>query len=329
MGCYNKRPDETKDDFFVRIGNAVLARELTWDGAANILNDEFKQNYGESAYRKRFKAFRQGMQYQENVQNKDVATCILSISDLHIPFQKPVDTFSEYAGMVDILQVNGDLVDCQAISRFAKVYRKSPVEEILIARQYMIDLIEMIRPKRVIINYGNHDLRFQNYLAKNIDTDLLELMPKTSLELIFVDGFNHYNKELHTKVHYDPLVEVFKNSGIEIVYNDTWYSKIGSTIFCHPLAYSSGMLKTAEKAYRYFKDSDVVFDSVCMAHTHKTGHYDIGQSVIYEQGCCCETSKMNYADGRLTPSQREGFILVYQDKVGKLIEGRTRIVRLN
>ena len=37
MGCYNKRPEETSDDFFVRIGNAVLARELTWDGAAKVL----------------------------------------------------------------------------------------------------------------------------------------------------------------------------------------------------------------------------------------------------------------------------------------------------
>lgn len=266
---------------------------------------------------------------RRKIENKDVGTCILSISDLHIPFQKPVETFESYAGKVDILQVNGDLVDCQAISRFAKVYRKSPVEEILIARQYIIDLIELISPKQVVINYGNHDIRFQNYLAKNLDTDLIELMPKTSLELIFVDGFNHYNKELHTKVHYDPLIEVFKDSGVEIIYNDAWYSQIGGTIFCHPLAYSSGILKTAEKAYRYFKDNDVKFDAIVMAHTHKTGHYDIGQSVIYEQGCCCETAKMNYSDGRLTPSQREGFILVYQDKAGKLIEDRARIVRLN
>ena len=329
MGYYNKRPEEANDDFFVRIGNAVLARELTWEGAAKILNDEFGKNYGECAYRKRFKAFRQGMQYQASIQNKDVGTCILSISDLHIPFQKPVETFAEYAGKIDVLQVNGDLVDCQSISRFLKVYRKSPVEEILIARQYMVDLIEMIHPKKVVVNYGNHDLRFQNYLAKNLDTDLIELMSKTSLELIFIDGFNHYNKELHTKVHYDPLVDVFKDSDIEIIYNDTWYSIIGKTIFVHPIAYSSGMLKTAEKAYRYFKDNGFDFDCIAMAHTHKTGHYDIGKSVIYEQGCCCETLKMDYADGRLTPSQREGFILVYQDKAGKLIEDKTRIVRLN
>ena len=67
MGCYNKRPEETSDDFFVRIGNAVLARELTWDGASKVLNDELGKNFGECAYRKRFKAFRAGMQYQESL----------------------------------------------------------------------------------------------------------------------------------------------------------------------------------------------------------------------------------------------------------------------
>lgn len=78
MGCYNKRPEETSDDFFVRIGNAVLARELTWDGASKVLNDELGKNFGECAYRKRFKAFRAGMQYQESLSNRDVGTCILS-----------------------------------------------------------------------------------------------------------------------------------------------------------------------------------------------------------------------------------------------------------
>ena len=76
-------------------------------------------------------------------------------------------------------------------------------------------------------------------------------------------------------------------------------------------------------------NNDYFFDTIVMAHTHKTGHYDIGNSVIYEQGCCCETSKMDYADGKLTPSQREGFILVYQDKFGRLNEDKTHIVRLN
>ena len=79
--------------------------------------------------------------------NSGVATTILSISDLHIPFQKPLETFEKYAGKIDVLQLNGDLIDCMALSRFTKTFRVSPVEEMIVCRQYLIDLITMIRPK--------------------------------------------------------------------------------------------------------------------------------------------------------------------------------------
>lgn len=82
--------------------------------------------------------------------------------------------------------------------------------------EYLIDLIEYIRPKKVVCNYGNHDKRFANYFAKNLDTDILELMPDTSLELIFVDGFKHYDKRSKSKIWYEPLaVEITSNRLIQ------------------------------------------------------------------------------------------------------------------
>ncbi len=60
-------------------------------------------------------------------------------------------------GRVDVLQINGDVVDMQAISKFPKAYRLSPMEELISGRQYLIDLIEMLTPKRIVITYGNHD----------------------------------------------------------------------------------------------------------------------------------------------------------------------------
>ena len=59
-----------------------------------------------------------------------VATTILSISDLHVPFQLPYELLKDYRE-VDILQINGDVVDCQALSRFSKQYRISPIEEMI------------------------------------------------------------------------------------------------------------------------------------------------------------------------------------------------------
>ena len=41
-----------------------------------------------------------------------VANRILSISDAHVPFNKPIDIFRPYANRIDTLVFNGDILDC-------------------------------------------------------------------------------------------------------------------------------------------------------------------------------------------------------------------------
>jgi predicted phosphodiesterase len=267
------------------------------------------------------------LEYDTYLQDDGVATKILSISDTHVPFQLPIETFKDYIGRIDILQLNGDIVDMQAISKFPKSYRLSVIEEIIQGRQYIIDLIEYLKPSKVVITYGNHDLRFQTYLSKNLDSDILELMPQTALELIFVDGFNHYDKKSKTKVFYEPLKNVFKD--IEIDYTENWFCQIGETIFCHPMAYSTGILKTSEKAMNFFRNEGYTFRSLVMAHTHRLGEYVIGNTTIYEQGACCDTTRQHYTDGKLVNSQKEGFIYLCQDSSGNVIKEKTRLITLN
>lgn len=269
------------------------------------------------------------MEYDEYIHGfNGVATTILSISDLHVPFQLPISTFSNYAGKVDILQINGDVVDCQSLSKFPKQYRISPMEEMIQGRQYLIDLIEYIKPKKVVCNYGNHDKRFANYLAKNLDSDLLELLPDTSLELIFVDGFRHYDKRSKSKVWYEPLVNVFDD--IEIEYVDDWKVKIGQTWFVHPLAYKQGTLATAEQAKNYLQNKyRELFDCVVMAHTHAVGDTTKGFIRLFEQGACACVEKMNYMDGRLSNPQKKGFAIICQNENGDLIEDKSKVIVLN
>lgn len=301
--------------------------ELNCEQIAELLNCENGNNYSESTYRKEYAAFNRGRNYVKHKENDRIKTRILSISDIHVPFQLPKETFQNYIDCVDILQINGDVTDCQAISKFPKTYRISPMEELIETRKYIMEIIEYINPKEVVVNYGNHDLRFQSYLAKNLDTDILELMPKTSLELILIDGFKHYNKREKTKVEYKALSEVI--DGVEINYVDNWHCQIGDTIFCHPLTYSSGILKTAEKAMGYFRDEGYVFSNLIMGHTHQTGNCKIGNITIYEQGACCKTKDMLYSDGRLSRSQKEGYIYLCQDKDGITIPEKTESIRLN
>lgn len=284
--------------------------------------------FNESEVRKRMYGMKRLIEIIEAEKDDPAATTILSISDLHIPFQLEFDMLSEYRNKVDILQINGDVVDCQALSKFSKQYRISPMEEIIQGRQYLIDLIEYINPDKVICNYGNHDKRFASYLAKNLDTDLLELLPDTSLELIFEDGIRHYDKKTKSKIWYEPLKDVFEDT--EIVYVNDWKVKIGKTYFVHPLAYKSGSLATAEMAKNYLQDSTFdEFDCVCLGHTHAVGDTTKGHIRLFEQGAFADVQRMDYIDGRLTRPQKSGYAVIYQDREGNIINDRSKVVVLN
>lgn len=303
-------------------------KDKTWDDIAKQLNTEFGGlDVSSSCYRKCYQYYMLMNNALKAKGESAVATRILSVSDTHVPFELPIKALSDYKGRVDILQLNGDICDCQAISKFGKVYRVSPMEEIIKARKYVIDMIEYVQPKKVVVTYGNHDIRFQNYLAKNLDNEIAELMPKTSLELIFVDGFNHYNKREGTKSWYAPISQLFPY--VKIDYADNWWTQIGDTIFAHPSAFSSGILKTAEKAMHFFRNEGLMFSELVMAHTHRVGEYYIGNTRIIEQGAFSDVSKNNYSNGQLYNSQKEGFVYLCQDINGKTIREKTELVALN
>lgn len=311
-------------DYKIRLCKNKDKLNLTWEDISKLINKETGNNYGESAYRKWYSAFIQGYNYYKNRTENNISIRILSISDLHIPFQLRLDTFVDYIDKVDILQINGDILDMASCSKFDKVYRQSPMEEIIEARDYLIKLISYLTPKKVVVNYGNHDIRFERYLARNLDTDLLELMPKTPLKLIFDTGFTRYNKKEECSIYYEPIKKIFKNISIE--YTDNWFCQIENILFAHPQAFSSGILKTAEKAMYFFRNEGYNFNILVMAHTHRIGEYIIGNTTIYEQGCCCDISKMQYNNGKLINSQKEGFLYICLDKNKEIIRDKTHLV---
>lgn len=330
MAEFNRLPDETYQDYFVRLFENKTLYKLDCNKIAELLNHENGQNYGECKYRKEYAAFSRGRVYERELIERGVKTRILSISDIHFPFHLPKELLANYIGKIDILQLNGDIVDNQAISKFSKQYRISPMEEIIGARQYLIELINYVQPKKVVCNIGNHDKRFADYISRNIDTDLIELQPDTSLELIFIDGIKHYNKRDKSKVFYEPLKKIFEPEGIQIEFIDDWKVKIGRTWFCHPLAYRSTIMGTADKCKSYLQDIDTDgFDTVCMAHTHKTGDTYKGNIRLFEQGAFAYVEKMNYADGKLVSPQQKGFALICQDSDGNLVQAASKVINLS
>lgn len=325
---YERLTNEPYEDYFVRLFEHKTDYGLSCQQIANLLNAETGRSFGESAYRKEYSAFNRGRLYERQQAEKGIVTRILCVSDLHIPYQLPIETFRDYAGgVIDTLVINGDVEDCQSISSFQKKYRINFIEEMIAARQYLVDLIEYIKPHTVYITRGNHEDRLLRYLSERVNEDLLQLMPDSPLDLIINNGFHNYDHKTGVDVFYKPLRQTL-NKNIRIVYDGSWNCKVGHTIFAHPLTYSSAMLKTTEKAVNFFLREDRDFDSIVLAHTHKLGQYTQGGIVMYEQGCCCQVEKMNYADGKLTLPQQKGFIYVAQDSEGHIMTDHTKLIQL-
>lgn len=330
IDAYLLRDDnETFDDYFVRLFENKSKYELKCDDIASLLNKEKGVSYDESTWRKRYAAFECGRIYERNKVSRDsgVATKILALSDFHYPYAVKVESFKDYAGKVDILVLNGDLQDCQSISAFPKKYRVPFVDELIGMRKYLIELIEYISPKKVVITMGNHENRLLRMLSDRLNPDLLGIMPDSPIDLIVNDGFKNNDRFTKTIVQYTPIKSAFDN--IEIEYAGDWHCKIGKTIFAHPKAYSSGMLKTTEKAVNYFLRIDRDFDTCVLAHTHKLGQYIQGGIQMFEQGCCCNPDAAEYTDGKLTIPQQKGFAYICQDSNGAIMFDKCKLIALD
>ena len=319
--------NESWEDYFIRLCENKGEYNLTYQQIADLLNHENGKTYTESAYRKRFIDFNRGRIYERQHSEEYVAQRILSISDLHIPFNYPVEVFNGYAGKVDTLVLNGDVMDCQSISSFPRKYRINFVEEMIMARQFIMDLIDIIHPRTVLITKGNHEHRMIRYLTDRLNEDLINLMPDSPMDLIVNDGFKDNDRLKRTEIYYPALRDIYEDQCIGVIYNGYWHCRVGNVIFAHPLTYSSSMMKTVEKAVTYFtRTANRTFTSIVMAHTHKVGFYKVGDIKMYEQGCVCHLDMLDYVDGKLQDPQQNGYMYICLDKNGNIIEDKTKLI---
>lgn len=71
---FKRYQDETEEQYIYRIGNARKENNLTWEQVAEVINEELGESKGESAYRKRYKAMKDGydMAVVDNVESDEV-----------------------------------------------------------------------------------------------------------------------------------------------------------------------------------------------------------------------------------------------------------------
>ena len=318
--------EENRYDKIKRIVESKLVDRIDKD-YTELSEEAFGKAYSSDVARRMFygaKKVIDAIEEDEERVNED-ETRILCISDMHIPFNRDIKEFFKYKGKVDTLVLNGDIIDNYSMSSFTKMYRLSLVEELIRARELLIELIEEIEPKKVTLVTGNHEIRLSKKIADKIGSDLLDLMPRDALAFLFDTGFNYYDRIKKCKTVYTPIDE---EVDCEVNYVGNFWTKEGKTIFVHPQAFRGTTLGTVGKAYDYFTAIGEDFQSIIMAHTHKLGMYVMNDKYLYEQGTCANLNHMDYQDLKLPKSsQVNGYMYIIQDKDGNLIYDKTKLIR--
>jgi hypothetical protein len=125
--------------------------------------------------------------------------------DVHLPFHDPkaVDLLLLFIKFYqpDKIFINGDLIDCWAISKFAKSLNiDSPLKtEFELGREFFKSLRTICPKAHIIYIYGNHEFRFERYLAERAedfyDIRGMTLKEQLDCDLYKIEVVNNHLKE--------------------------------------------------------------------------------------------------------------------------------------
>lgn len=242
---------------------------------------------------------------------------ILSISDLHVPFENYdvlVDALEKHSD-ADLLVVNGDFLEQYAVSKWGKSKTVLLEWEYKVAIEWMKLFSSMFEEVHLV--RGNHDDRLRKYLSDSVDP-MIGFMVEDDILTKLTEGYDFNDKgKLEQKYHFD---NVYYEGGLL-----GWYTKIGKCLFAHPSSSSGVPMRTVISAAEAFMSNEQ-FQAIVIGHSHKMGKLIYKDKVLIEQGCCCVP--MDYqADGKLKYlPQSFGYAVVYMDEYGNVDFDKTNTV---
>ena len=286
--------------------NPIMER---WDTILNI-QEQYKS---ESIERRR------GL-----IDPKDITRKILSLSDIHFPLARLdllADILNTHAD-ADVVVLNGDILEGYIYSTFEKSRRIAALDEYRAAFAFVRMLSENF--PQVILTEGNHDDRAARAL-KNLGFEKEESQVLRPCLLARIA-----NGELLDGT--GMLVEQLDFSNVMFQQRESWYVKIGKTLFIHPSTRGSSKPGHTVMAWykkfseRYQPDE---FDSIVCGHTHQVYKGIWCSTLLMEQGCLA--GLMAYAWKKnvvYNGNSVNAYAVVYQDKDGNTCFNKSETVYL-
>lgn len=199
----------------------------------------------------------------------------LVINDLHIPYvdSKVLRLLYEFLPKVkpDNLIINGDFLDCFALSKFDKAPHsgKSFLEEITAGKTILNDLRHFLPKTKIYYICGNHEFRLKRYLLSQAP----ELFDLEALSIPYLLDLKKFNV-------------IWVDSDDDSSWQDT-YVQVGDIFVGHFNRVSKHSGATAKALV---EEKGV---SVLQAHVHRTGVYYKtkmnGETLVgIENGCMCD-----------------------------------------
>lgn len=253
---------------------------------------------------------------------KEANRKILTLSDIHFPFsldveiKKALETHSD----ADIVVLNGDILDGYIYSTFAKAKRIAALKEYMAAFE-LVEYLSENFPKVVIVA-GNHDTRPAKALASvGFEKEESQVLRPDLLARIANGEKLNKSGELIEKLPFD-----------NVYYQayDSWYVRIGKTIFAHPSGYKGGPGGTAQKLYDYFikRMGSESFDSIVVGHTHKIYKGIFCNKLLIEQGAMCDRQPYQHRPDLRFLHAMNGYAVIYQDEEGNTDFNKSHTVYL-
>jgi predicted phosphodiesterase len=247
---------------------------------------------------------------------------ILSLSDIHFPLAREDHlrhALKEHAD-ADIIVLNGDILDGYAASRFEKDKDIAAIEEYMAAFDF-IEHCSKTFPKVILIS-GNHDVRTSSLLKKAPINQAALTVFETDLIARIANG-ERLNRQ-------GQLVEKLNFKNVHYQEHESWWIKIGKTLFVHP--HNRGSSKpgfTVDVWAKKFLERlpRGSFDSIVCGHTHKVSKHIAYSLLLIEQGCMADY--MSYAwqpREIINGNSINGYAVIYQDKEGNTDFNRSNFV---